>query len=227
MTFVAIKATNVALIATLNGVQMSLPLASVLFKDYRRRVLGLLLLHPGESYHVREIARLTGTVAGTLHKELATLAKAGILTMQTRGNQKLYTANRDCPIFEELTSILRKTSGMVDVLAAAMAPLAEQIDSAFIYGSVARGQETARSDVDILVVGVAGFGDIAKVLYPYHEVLGREINPKVYDKEAWADLVRNDDGFAREIVAKPKMFIIGGDEAFEKVSWYQPAGDHS
>ena len=109
---------------------MSLPLASVLFRDYRRRVLGLLLLHPGESYHVREIARLTDTVAGTLHKELATLAKAGILTVQSRGNQKLYTANRDCPIFEELASILQKTSGMVDVLAAALAPLAEQIDSA-------------------------------------------------------------------------------------------------
>lgn len=206
---------------------MSLPLASVLFKDYRRRVLGLLLLHPGESYHVREIARLTETVAGTLHKELTTLAKAGILAVQTRGNQKLYTANCDCPIFAELASILQKTSGMVDVLAAALVPLAEQIDSALIYGSVARGEETTHSDVDILLVGLASFGDVAKVLYPYHEVLGREINPKVYDKESWATLVRNNDGFAREIVAKPKMFIIGGDETFEKVSWYQPAGDHS
>ena len=117
-----------------------------------RRVLGLLLLHPGESYHVREIARLTGTVAGTLHKELATLAKAGILTMQPRGNQKVYSANRDCPVFEELASILRKTSGMVDVLASALLPMAEQIDSACIYGSVAQGLETTYSDVDVLVI---------------------------------------------------------------------------
>jgi predicted nucleotidyltransferase len=206
---------------------MSLPLASVLFKDYRRRVLGLLLLHPGESYHVREIARLTNTVAGTLHKELATLAKAGILTMQPRGNQKVYSANRDCPVFEELASILRKTSGMVDVLASALLPMAEQIDSACIFGSVAQGRETTHSDVDVLVIGVASFAEIAKALYPCHEALGREVNPKVYDKAVWVELNRNNDGFTREIVAKPKLFIIGGNEAFEKVSGNQPAGGHS
>jgi predicted nucleotidyltransferase len=206
---------------------MSLPLASVLFKEYRRRVLGLLLLHPGESYHVREIARLTGTVAGTLHKELATLAKAGILTMQPRGNQKVYSANRDCPVYEELASIFRKTSGMIDVLANALLPMAEQIESACIYGSVAQGQETTYSDVDVLVIGIASFADIAKALYPCHEALGREVNPKVYKQEVWEELNRNNDGFASEIVAKPKLFIIGGVEAFEKVSRYQPAGDHS
>lgn len=206
---------------------MSLSLASVLFRDYRRRVLGLLLLHPRESYHVREIARLTGTVAGTLHKELSTLAKAGILSVQSRGNQKLYTANRDCPVFEELASILRKTSGMVDVLATALIPLSEQVDSACIFGSVAQGQETATSDVDILLIGSASFSDVAKALYPCHEVLRREVNPKVYSQDEWVELVRKNDGFAREIVAKTKMFIIGGNEAFEKVSRYQPTGSHS
>ncbi len=206
---------------------MSLSLASVLFKDYRRRVLGLLLLHPGDSYHVREIARLTGTVAGTLHKELTTLANAGILTMQPRGNQKVYSANRACPVFDELASILRKTSGMVDVLASALLPMAEQIDSACIFGSVAQGRETTHSDVDVLVIGVASFADIARTLFPCHELLGREVNPKVYDKAGWVELVHNNDGFVREIMAKPKLFIIGGDEAFEKVSRYQPAGDHS
>jgi predicted nucleotidyltransferase len=206
---------------------MSLPLASVLFKDYRRRVLGLLLLHPEESYHVREIARLTGTVAGTLHKELATLAKAGILSVQPRGNQKLYSANCDCQVFEELASILRKTSGLVDVLATALLPIAEKIDSAFIFGSVAQGRETTYSDVDILLIGSASFADIAKVLYPCHEALGREVNPKVYSKAEWAELVRKSDGITWEIVTKPKMFIIGGKEAFEKVNRYQPAGDNS
>lgn len=206
---------------------MSLPLASVLFKDYRRRVLGLLLLHPGESYHVREVARLTGTVAGTLHKELSTLAKAGILNVQSRGNQKLYTANRDCPVFKELASILKKTSGMVDVLAMALMPLVEQIDLAVIFGSVAQGQETAKSDVDILLIGGVSFSAAAKALYPCHEVLGREVNPKIYGKGEWAELVRSNDGFAVEIVAKTKMFVIGGNKAFEKVSRYQPTGDFS
>jgi len=206
---------------------MSLPLASVLFKDYRRRVLGLLLLHPEESYYVREIARLTGTIAGTLHKELATLAEAEILTVRPRGNQKLYTANRDCLVFEELASILRKTSGMVDVLATALLPMAEQIDSACIFGSVAQGRETTYSDVDILLIGDASFADIAKALFSCHEVLGREVNPKVFSKAEWAELVLIEDGFIQDIVAKPKIFIIGGDEAFEKVSRYQSTGDNS
>jgi len=204
---------------------MSLPLASVLFKDYRRRVLGLMLLHPGESYHVREVARLTGTVAGTLHKELATLAEAGILARVSRGNQVLYSANRECPVFEELAGILRKTSGLVDVLANALMPMSEKIDSACIFGSVASGQETTHSDVDILVIGAAGFAQIARALYPCHEVLGREVNPKVFEKVAWAEMVRNGDGFAREIISKPKMDVIGGNEAFEKAGRYQPAGD--
>ena len=206
---------------------MSLPLASVLFKDYRRRVLGLLLLHPEESYYVREIARLTGTIAGTLHKELATLAEAEILTVRPRGNQKLYTANRDCLVFEELASIVRKTSGMVDVLATALLPMAEQIDSACIFGSVAQGRETTYSDVDILLIGDASFADIAKALFSCHEVLGREVNPKVFSKAEWAELVLIEDGFIQDIVAKPKMFIIGGDETFEKVSRHQSTGDNS
>ncbi len=92
-------------------------LASLLFKDYRRRVLGLLLLHPDETYHVREIARLTGTVAGTLHKELNRLSEAGVLLKQRRRNQLLYRANCDCLVFDELAGILHKTSGLVDVLA--------------------------------------------------------------------------------------------------------------
>jgi predicted transcriptional regulator len=85
--------------------------ATVLVNGYQRRVLGLLLLHPDQSYHVREIARLTDTAPGTLHKELSKLAAAGILERERRGNQFAYRANRSCPIFQELASIMRKTSG--------------------------------------------------------------------------------------------------------------------
>ncbi len=92
---------------------------------------------------------------------------------------------------------------------------------------MARGQETTNSDVDILLIGSVNFADVAKVLFPCHEVLGREINPTVYGKGEWAELVHSDDGFAREIVAKTKLFVIGGNEAFEKVSRHQPTGDHS
>jgi len=189
-------------------------LASLLFKDYRRRVLGLLLLHPDEAYHVREIARLTGTVAGTLHKELSRLFEAGVLLKQPRGNQLLYRANRDCPVFEELAGILRKTSGLVDVLAEGLWPLADKIEVALVFGSMASGKTNSASDVDLLVLGEVGFAEVVKCLYPLQQSLGREINPKVYSLEAWRQLLAEKQGFACEVMDKPKLFVIGGVHDF-------------
>ena len=139
MTIEAKKATFEANLATFL-LTMSSPLVSILFKEYRRRVLGLLLLHPEQAYHVREIARLTDTVAGTLHKELGTLARAGVLKKSSRGNQVSYQANRECLIFEELSSILRKTSGIADVLASTLTPVMKNIEAALVFGSVASGK---------------------------------------------------------------------------------------
>jgi predicted nucleotidyltransferase len=141
---------------------MSSPLADVLFKDYRRRVLGLLLLHPENTYHVREIARLTGTVAGTLHKELSKLADVGLLIKMAQGNQVAYQANKNCIVFDEIASILRKTSGIADVLAKALVPLVEQIEFAVVFGSVASGKAIAQSDIDLLVVGNLAFSELDK-----------------------------------------------------------------
>lgn len=185
------------------------PLASLLFKDYRRRVLGLLLLHPDKAYHVREIARQTSTIAGTLHKELAKLSDAGVLVKEANGNQLLYSANRDCPIFEELASILRKTSGVADVLADALQSITSDIKVAFVFGSVASGKETAGSDVDLLIVGDVSFGDVIKALYPTQETLGREVNPKVYSEIEWSRIKKNGEAFIKEIMKKDKLFLVG------------------
>ena len=190
---------------------MASKLAELLFKDYRRRALGLLLLHADKRYHVREIARLTGTVAGTLHKELARLADAGLLLKETVGNQVLYGANRDCPIFEELASILRKTSGLTDVLAGTLASFSDRIAAAFVFGSMASGKEAAGSDVDLLIIGDVGFSEIAKAVYSAQEVLGREINPKVYSKEEWKQMQKDKDAFITEVLKKPKLFIAGSE----------------
>ena len=190
---------------------MSSKLAELLFKDYRRRVLGLLLLHPDKSYHVREIARLTSTVAGTLHKELARLAEVGILLKETVGNQVRYSANRDCIIFEEFASILRKTSGVVDVLADALAPLGDNIDLAFVFGSVASGKATAGSDIDLMVVGNVSFSEIVTVTYAAQEVLGREINPKVYNREEWKAMRKKNTAFIKEVITQPRLFVVGSD----------------
>ncbi len=182
---------------------------SFLFTEYRRRILGLLILHPENSYHVREIARLTNTVVGTLHKELSKLANAGVLIREASGNQVQYQANKAFPLYEELANILRKTSGLVDVLANALTPLAEKIEAAFVFGSVGRGTENAVSDVDVLIIGDIGFADAVIALYPAQAILKREINPKVYQKKQWQKLVKNKDHFIQEIIDKPKLFIIG------------------
>ena len=191
---------------------MSSKLAEILFKDYRRRVLALVLLNPDKRYHVREIARLTGTVAGTLHKELSRLAEAGILARQSMGNQVQYFADRNCPVFDELASILRKTSGLVEVLANALVSLAENIDVALIFGSMASSKESSASDVDLLVIGDVDFADVAKSIYPSQEILQREINPKVYTQKEWRRLLAKKDGFAKEVMKQPKLFIIGAKD---------------
>lgn len=184
-------------------------LSSLLFPEYRRRVLGLLLLHPQSHYHVREIARLTSTTPGTLNRELAKLAKVEILIRKVSGRQVYYSANRALPIFDELVSILKKTSGLIDVLANALAPIVDKIEVAFVYGSVARGTESSESDIDVLIVGDITFQEAVSALYPSQDIVGREINPKVYSKKEWKKFISKKDAFYQELMNNPKMFIFG------------------
>lgn len=193
-------------------------LASLIFSDYRRRVLGLLLLHPDTTYHVRELARLTGTSAGTLHKELSKLTKGGVLRRQEVGNQVRYSANQDCPIFEDLANILRKTSGLVDVLADALSGVENQIDLAFVFGSLARGEQNSNSDVDVLIVGGVGFADVVQLLYPVQQALQREINPVVYSLAEFRRRVDSGDSFIREVLSKPKLFVVGNEDELGKLT---------
>ncbi len=188
---------------------MASPIAELLFSDYRRRVLGLLLMQPEQAYHVREIARLTQTQPGTLHKELSRLAEVGILEKVAQGNQVLYRANRQSLVFDELASIVRKTSGLGDVLAQALAPLAGQIDLAWVFGSVASGKANLHSDVDLLVVADVEFSELVAAIYPCQSLLGREINPKLYSPAEWATAISNDSVFVRELFEKPIIEIIG------------------
>jgi predicted nucleotidyltransferase len=198
-------------------------LAALLFPaSYRRRVLCLLLLHPERALHVREIARLTGTTAGTLNKELTKLHSAGLLARERVGNQMRYTANQANPIYAELAAILRKTIGLADVLADALAPSASAISSAFVFGSMARASETAGSDIDVMLIGPLSFGAAVGLLYPAQATLGREINPKVFSAEQWRARLKAKDPFIREVLAQPKIFLIGNDDELEKLGRREP-----
>jgi predicted nucleotidyltransferase len=192
-------------------------LSAVLFPGYRRRVLGMLLLHPEDALHGREIARRTGLPAGTLTRELKRLADVGLLNCNRRGNQLVYSANRQSPIFEELAGILRKTSGLADVVAEALEPVADRIEVAFIFGSVARAAETQGSDVDVLIIGSVDFGAVIDTLHPAQQRLAREINPKVFSTHEWKMKLRVADPFISDVLSKKKIFLIGDEHGLAEL----------
>lgn len=190
-------------------------LSSVLFTEYRGRVLGLLLLHPERSYYLREIARLTATVPGTLKREMDKLLEVGLLTVKKVGNQNHYQANLECPIYEDLSNILRKTSGLSDVLIAALLPLSEKIQSAFVFGSVASGKVNPKSDIDLMLIGNVSYAEVVPLLHPLQEQLGREINPKIYTDKEWNKLVKDNGAFVHDVLSKPKLFVIGNEQQLQ------------
>lgn len=192
-------------------------LAAFLFSDYRRKVLALLLLHPSERYHQREVARLTGTISGTLSRELAKMVDVGLLLKVPVGNQMQYMANVECPIYDELASIIRKTDGWIDVLADSLQPLNNTIDFAFVFGSMASGNATPNSDIDLMVVGDVTFSDLITHLYPLQQVLGREINPKCYSSSEWHRVVREQGAFVRDVLNKPTLLVLGDKEYLGKI----------
>ncbi len=198
-------------------------LSSVLFTEYRSRVLGLLLLHPERSYYLREIARLTATVPGTLKREMDKLLEVGLLTVQKVGNQNHYQANLECPIYVDLANVLRKTSGLSDVLIAALLPLSKKIQSAFVFGSVASGKVNTKSDIDLMFIGEVSYAEVVLLLHPLQEQLGREINPKVYAAKEWSRLVKDNGAFIHDVLSKPKLFIIGDEQQLHT----NEASDHS
>jgi DNA-binding transcriptional ArsR family regulator len=204
-----------------SALQMHQSLPSLLFPEYRRRVLGLLLLRPDEALHGREIARRTGLPAGTITRELGKLAEVGLLKREKRGNQQVYSADTSGPIFTELASILRKTSGLADVLVQALVPAAHKLRAAFVFGSVAQARETAGSDVDVMLIGDLGFREAVELLHPTQAVLGREVNPHVFSA---AEFIAKwpVEPFLADVLSKPKLFLIGNAHDLEELAGHQP-----
>lgn len=180
--------------------------------QYRRKLLAFLLLNPQLSVHLRELARLTGASPGTLKKELDLLVGTGLLNRRKSGNQVMFSANVDHPVYAALSVLIRQTAGLHDVLASALQPLAERLQVAFVFGSVASATETAASDIDLLVIGEVTFGEVINALYEAQTVLGREINPKIMSRDEWTHKRRQGNSFVTDIISKPKIFIVGNDD---------------
>jgi predicted nucleotidyltransferase len=191
---------------------MQQSLAAVLLPGYRRSVLGLLFLRPDETFHGREVARRTGLPAGTVIRELRRLADVGLLEREARGNQVAYRANRKSPVFEEVAGILRKTAGFADEIKRALAPVCHDIRVAFVFGSMASGTQLEGSDIDVIVVGGVDFGAVVDTLHPLQQLLGREINPKVFAVSEWNAKVKAKSAFTTDVMRKPKIFLVGNED---------------
>ena len=195
----------------------------LMFGTYRRQLLATLLLRPDERFHVRELGRMTGFSPGSIHRELRVLAESGLLRQERVGNQVLYQSNPDCPIFGELASIFRKSAGLADLLQDALRELAEKIDTAFVFGSMAAGRQTSSSDVDVMVFGDVQLIDVVKALSSFSETFGREINPVVMTTDDFvADLAKK-KRFAARIMDERKVFVIGSEREFAELIQDQSA----
>ena len=192
-------------------------LSKTLFGKTRRAVLSILYSHTDESFYLRQLVRITGIGVGAMQRELKQLTDAGIIRRLQIGRQIFFQANTDCPVFKELRDLIIKTIGVGDVLRSALVPLAERIQLAFIYGSIARGDETRGSDLDILVVGDITFAEVVSVISPLQETLSREINPSVYPLNEFRSKVSEGQHFISTVLEAPKIFVIGDNNELEKL----------
>ena len=199
---------------------VSLP--DALFSKVRQRVLAVLFGTPDRSFYANEVIALARSGTGAVQRELAGLAAAGLLTIRKQGNQKHYQANASAPVFAELRGLVLKTMGLADVLLAALMPLAEQIDAAFVYGSVAKQQDTARSDIDVLIVSSnlanLSYADVFSALEAASATLGRTVNPTLYTRAEFTKRLANNNAFVARVLQQSKIWLIGNENQLHVAS---------
>ncbi len=188
--------------------------ADALFTKVQQRVLGVLFGNPGRSFFANEVIALAGTGTGAVQRELTRLAASGLVTVKRVGNQKHYQADAASPVFDELRGLVVKTSGIADVLRAALAPLTDRISAAFVYGSVAKKKDTTASDIDLMVLSDSlTYGDVFAVLEKGAARLGRRVNPTVYSRQEIARRIKQGNSFVTRVLAQPKIWLIGNEHA--------------
>ncbi len=192
----------------------SIGLADALFSKVQQRVLGLLFVNADRSFYTNEIVRFIDSGIGVVQRELEKLAASGLVTTRKIGNQKHYQANRDIPIFEELRGIMLKTVGLADILRAALLPLSDKIHAAFVYGSVAKGNDTAKSDIDVFIIGDnLAYADLYNLLSTSEAKLGRPVNPSIYSMKELERKLMEKNTFVLRVLEQPKIFLLGSTDA--------------
>lgn len=196
------------------AVRATTSLGDALFSGTRQRVLGLLFGNPSRSYYAKELIRLTAGGTGAVQRELERLSQSGLVTVRPVGNQKHYQANAESPVFGELCAIARKTFALGDPLRDALMSLSPRIQGAFVYGSVAKREDTAASDIDLMVIAdKLSYGELLEALEPLADTIGRRVNPTVLSRREWAKRLGARSAFATRLMAQPKIWVAGNEDA--------------
>jgi len=184
----------------------------------------LLYGHADQSFYVRQLVRAVGAGHGALQRELKYLTEMGLVLRRTQGNQVLYQANSQSPIFSEIKGLITKTVGIHDVIRSALVSLGPEIQIAFVYGSVARQKERANSDVDLMVLGDASFSEVVSALGPAQKALGREINPTLFPVSEFRSKLAAGNHFLRSVMKEKRLFVLGTENELTKLASKQLAG---
>ena len=184
----------------------------VLFPSVQQRVLGILFGQPDRRFQGAELIRMINSGTGAVHRQLTSLAASGLVNVTRVGNQKHYQANPDSPVFEELCGLIRKTVGLREPLQRSLEPLKEQIDVAFVYGSIARGTDTAKSDIDLMLIGEnMDYISVYEAIQQAESILQRQINPNLTTLSEWRNKLKEKNPFIINVNEQEKLFIYGSE----------------
>jgi len=187
-------------------------------------VLGHLFGQPDRSFYANQISKLAATGRGALQRELERMTASGLIVMTVIGRQKHYQANKNSHIFQELRSIVLKTFGLSDVLRLALSAYADAIRYAFIYGSVAKGTDTATSDIDVMVIAEGlTYSHLFEVLTKTEETLGRKVSPTLYSPEDFLKKMESDNHFVTRVINQPKIVLLGHEHDIQSGKTSKPA----
>jgi len=188
---------------------MNISIGDALFTKGQQALLALFFSLPDRSFYLNEVVRLADMGRGATSRELAKFTASGLLIASKQGNQNHYQANKASPIFSELSGIVKKTFGVARVLTTSLSMLLPKLSKAFIYGSIAKGEDHANSDVDVMLVGDdLSYSEIMQLLETAETQLQRAVNPTIYSVEEFETRLADGQGFLNKVMAQPIIDLL-------------------
>jgi predicted nucleotidyltransferase len=191
---------------------------NALFPKTRQGLLAATLIQPEKWWFLSELADFLGTTPSSLQRELSALVGTGILEQRREGTRVYFRAQKRSPIYRELRGIVEKTAGIIPTIRSILEPFGRKILSAFIYGSVARAQEHANSDIDLMVIGQVGLSELTPALRKAERALGRDLNATTYSADEFHSKIEKHDHFLTAVLKRPKQFVKGSERELEAIT---------